>query len=80
MTCKFYGDYRGSSGVAPGGWRLDALAVAEELMVWVVAARSPGRPADLAEIFDEFDPAEPLDLFEAELDLVAQPAWREARR
>ena len=39
-------------------------------MVGVVASVTA---ADLGEVSDEFDARQPLDLLEAELDLVAQP-------
>src|SRR5579875_2753818 len=51
---------------------LDGLSVAEELVVGVVAAVTA---ADVGEVGDELDPCQPFDLFEAELDLVAQSEW-----
>jgi hypothetical protein len=47
------------------------LAVAEELVVGVVTAMAAG---DFGEVGDEVDAGEPLDLLEAELDLVAEPS------
>jgi hypothetical protein len=62
----------------PPGLRLDRLPVAEELVVGVVAAVSA---ADLEEAGGEVDAGQPLDLLEAELDLVTQPQrGRRARR
>ena len=49
---------------------LDRLSVAEEFVVLVVAAVAA---ADLGVVGDELDALDPLDLFEAELDLVAEP-------
>jgi hypothetical protein len=49
------------------------LSVAEEFVVLVVAAVAA---ADLGVVGDEFDSFDPLDLFEPELDLVAQPQRR----
>ena len=49
---------------------LERLAVADELVVGVVASMPA---ADLAEVRDELDPLDPLDLLEAELSFVAQP-------
>jgi hypothetical protein len=51
----------------------DRLAVAEELVVLVVAAVAP---TDLGEVRDELDAGDPLHLLEAELDLVAQAQRR----
>lgn len=50
----------------PGG--SDRLAVAEELVVRVVAAVAT---ADLGHVGDEIDAGQPLHLFEPELNLVA---------
>jgi hypothetical protein len=49
---------------------LDGLSVAEELVVLVVAAVAS---AHLGVVGDELDALDPFDLFEAELDLVAEP-------
>ena len=51
-------------------WPLDGLSVAEEFVVLVIAAVAA---ADLCVVSDELDPFDPLDLFEAELDLVTEP-------
>jgi hypothetical protein len=48
----------------------DGLPVAEELVIFVVAAVPA---ADLGEVRDELDTLDPLHLLEAELDLIAQP-------
>ena len=52
------------------GGSLDGLPVAEEFVVLVVA---PVPAADLRVVGHELDALDPLDLFEAELDLVAKP-------
>jgi hypothetical protein len=49
------------------------LAVAEELVILVVAAEPA---ADLGEVGDELDTADPFYEFEAELDLTTQRACR----
>src|SRR5215471_9681592 len=54
----------------PGGMRLDRHAVAEVLMVFVVAALPC---AEMGEALDELDGLNPLDHLEAQLELVAQP-------
>ena len=46
------------------------MAVAKELMVLFIAAVAA---ADLCVVRDELDPLYPLDLFEAEFDLVTEP-------
>jgi hypothetical protein len=53
-----------------GSKRLDGLPVAEEFVVLVVAAVAA---TDLGVVGDELDTFDPLDLFETELDLVAEP-------
>ena len=49
---------------------LDGLSVAEELVVLVVAAVTA---SEFGVVGDELDSFDPFDLFEAELDLVAEP-------
>src|SRR5581483_504412 len=54
----------------------DRLAVPEELVILVVAAVTA---ADVTELGDDLDRADPLHLLEPELDLVAQPDRRAVR-
>ena len=51
-------------------WPLDGLPVTEEFVVLVVAAVAA---PDFRVVGDELDALDPLHLFEAELDLVAEP-------
>jgi hypothetical protein len=51
-------------------WVLDGLSVAEELVVLVVAAVAA---SEFGVVGDELDYFDPFNLFEAELDLVAEP-------
>jgi hypothetical protein len=69
------GNLDGRADDETGDDQLDGLAVAEELVVRVVAAVTA---ADLRAVGHEFDPGQPFDLLEAELDLVAQPQRRAA--
>src|SRR6185437_2980284 len=53
--------------------RLDGLPVTEEFVVLVVATVAA---SDLGVVGDELNPFDPLNLFEAELDLVAEAQRR----
>src|SRR5262249_61080495 len=61
----------------PGGMPLDRHAVAEVLMVLVVAAL-PG--AEMGEALDELDGLDPFDLLEAKLKLLGRPQRRAVTR